>query len=182
MATLSQIRAQVANVIRRVPDARVIGIRTVNGWKGTAQISVSDLGFKVVYCASELQIREVLLDAGATSTPVVVVTNLEEGSLGQDVVVRFASRRLHSIEGWMILKDVFQAREIDPILLRRPWLADFVMDAIPAEGIDPVPMGVLDAETVWGLILRNSLGFGSSRPDAQDLMQWSLDPGNLNRI
>jgi hypothetical protein len=182
MASLSQIRAQVANIVRRLPEARVIGIRTVNGWKGNAQISVSDREFKVVYCASELQIREVLLDAGATSTPVVVVTNLEEGDLGQDVVVRFARRRLHSVEGWTILKDVFQAREIDPSLLRRPWLADFVMDVLPLDGVDPVPTGVLDAETVWGLILRKSLGFGTARPDAQDLLQWSLDASNLSRI
>ena len=182
MASLSQIRAQVANIVRRLPEARAIGIRTVNGWKGNARISVSDREFRVVYCASELQIREALLDAGATSTPVVVVTNLEEGDLGQDVVVRFARRRLYSVEGWTILKDVFQAREIDPSLLRRPWLADFVMDALPADGVDPVPTGVLDAETVWGLILRKSLGFGSSRPDAQDLLQWSLDAGNLSRM
>jgi hypothetical protein len=182
MSSLSQISAQVANVIRRVPEARVIGIRTVNGWKGNARISVSGLEFKVVYCASELQIRETLLDAGASSTPVVVVTNLEEGSLAQDVVVRFARRRLHSVEGWTILKDVFQAREIDPSLLRRLWLADFVMDALPAEGVDPVPTGVLDAETVWGLVLRKSLGFKSSRPDGQDVLQWSLDASNLNRM
>jgi hypothetical protein len=182
MASLSQIRAQVANVVRRAPEARVIGIRTVNGWKGNALISVSDLEFKVVYCASELQIRETLLDAVAASTPVVVVTNLEEGSLGQDVVVRFARRRLHSVEGWTILKDEFQAREIDPSLLRRPWLADFVMDALPAERVDPVPTGVLDAETLWGLVLRKSLGFGSSRPDGQDLLQWSLDASNLSRM
>lgn len=182
MASLSQIRAQVANIVRRLPEARAIGIRTVNGWKGNARISVSDREFRVVYCASELQIREALLDAGATSTPVVVVTNLEEGDLGQDVVVRFARRRLYSVEGWTILKDVFQAREIDPSLLRRPWLADFVMDALPADGVDPVPTGVLDAETVWGLILRKNLGFGSSRPDAQDLLQWSLDAGNLSRM
>jgi len=64
------------------------------------------------------------------------VTNLEEGDLGQDVVVRFARRRLYSVEGWTILKDVFQAREIDPSLLHRPWLADFVMDALPADGVD----------------------------------------------
>jgi hypothetical protein len=56
------------------------------------------------------------------------------------------------------------------------------MDALPAEGVDPVPTGVLDSETVWGLILRKILGFGSSRPDAQDLLQWSLDASNLRRI
>jgi len=68
MVSLSQIRAQVANIVRRLPEARAIGIRTVNGWKGNARISVSDREFRVVYCASELQIREALLDAGATST------------------------------------------------------------------------------------------------------------------
>ncbi len=95
---------------------------------------------------------------------------------------RFARRRLHSVEGWTILKDVFQAREIDPSLLRRPWLADFVMDVLPPEGVDPVPSGVLDGDTVWGLILRRSLGFGSSRPDAQDLLRWSLDASNVARF
>jgi hypothetical protein len=182
MASLAQIRAQVANVIRRVPDARIIGIRTVNGWKGHAQVIVGDLEFKVVYCASELQIREALLDASTTSSPVAIVTNLEEGTLGQDVVARFARRRLHAVEGWTILKDVFQAKEIDPSLLRRPWLADFLMDALPAQGVDPVPTGVLDAETVWGLILRKSLGFESARPDAQELLHWSTDPVNVARI
>src|SRR5260370_29035551 len=163
MACLSQIRAQVANIVRRSPEACVIGIRTVNGWKGNAQIIVSEREFKVRYCASELQIREALLDAGATSTPIVVVTNLEEGALGQDVVVRFARRRLHSIESWTLLKEVFQAREIDPSLLRGPWLTAFVMDALPAGGGDRVPSGVLDAGTVWGLGLPKGLGFGTGR-------------------
>ncbi len=37
MASLSQIRAQVANIVRRLPEAHAIGIRTVNGWKGNAR-------------------------------------------------------------------------------------------------------------------------------------------------
>jgi hypothetical protein len=38
---------------------------------------------------------------------------------------------------------------------------------------------VLNAETSsYG----KSLGFGSSRPDAQDLLQWSLDASNLSRM
>ena len=119
MASLAQIRAHVASIVRHLPEGCVIEINTVNGWKGNAQINLSDREFRVVYCSSELQIREALLDAGATSTPIVVVTNLEEGDLGHDVVVRFTRRRLHSVEGWTILKDVFQAREIDPWLRRR---------------------------------------------------------------
>src|ERR1039458_10903365 len=113
MASLSQIRAQVTNILRKAPGSRVIGIRTVNGWKGTSEIRVNDREYKVIHCVSELQIREALLDASSSDVPVVVVTNLEEGELGQDLVARFARRRLHSVEGWTILKDIFQAREID---------------------------------------------------------------------
>jgi hypothetical protein len=182
MASLSQIRAQVTNILRKAPGSRVIGIRTVNGWKGTSEIRVNDREYKVIHCVSELQIREALLDASSSDVPVVVVTNLEEGELGQDLVARFARRRLHSVEGWTILKDIFQAREIDPNLLQRSWLADFMMEILPAEGVPPVPSGVLDAETVWGVVLRRSLGFESSRPDAQDVLRWSLDAGNVARF
>lgn len=182
MASLSQIRAQVTNILRKSPEAHVIGIRTLNGWRGTADIRVNERDYRVIHCISELQIREALLNASSTKEPVVIVTNLEEGDLGQDVVARMARRRLHSIDGWTILKDIFQAREIDPSLLRRPWLADFVLDILPPEGVPPVPTGMLDGDTVWSLILRRSLGFSSSRPDAQDLLRWSLDAGNVARL
>ena len=182
MASLSQIRAQVTNILRKSPEAHVIGIKTVNGWKGTADIRVNERDYRVIHCVSELQIREALLTASSAKESVVIVTNLEEGDLGQDVVARLARRRLHSIDGWTILKDVFQAREIDPGLLRRPWLADFVMDILPPEGVPPVPSGVLDGDTVWSMILRRSLGFDSSRPDAQDLLRWSLDASNVARL
>jgi PglZ domain len=181
MASLSQIRAQVANILRKSPEAHVIGIRTVNGWKGTTDIRVNERDFRVIHCVSELQIREALLNCSAKES-VVIVTNLEEGDLARDIVARLARRRLHSIDGWTILKDLFQAREIDPSLLRRPWLADLVMDILPPEGVPPVPAGVLDSDTVWSIILRRSLGFDSSRPDAQDLLRWSLDGGNVARL
>jgi hypothetical protein len=182
MASLSQIRAQVTNILRKSPEARIIGIRTLNGWQGATEIKLSDREFRVVRCTSELQIREALLDANSANLPVVIVTNLEEGELAQDLIARFARRRLHSIDGWTILKDIFQAREVDPSLLRQAGLADFVMEILPTEGVSPVPAGVLDADTVWNLVLRRTLGFESSKPDAQDLLRWSLDGNNVLRF
>jgi hypothetical protein len=111
----------------------------------------------------------------------IVVTELDESVLGQDLVARFARRRLFSVEAWTILKDVFQAREIDPSVVRKPWLAEAVLDLIPADGVPPVPAGVLDAETVWGIVLRRYLSFRSSRPDELDLLRWSMDGSNVSR-
>jgi hypothetical protein len=121
--------------------------------------------------------REALLEVGDDG--LVIVTHLDESALGQDLVARFAKRRLYPIDGWTILKDVFQAREIDPSLLRRPWLADAVVEKLPFEGVQPVPAGVLDAETVWGIVLRRQLKFRSSKPDDLELLLWSLDKGSL---
>lgn len=83
MASLSQIRAQVTNILRKSPEAHVIGIRTVNGWKGTADIRVNERDYRVIHCVSELQIREALLTASSAKESVVIVTNLEEGDLAR---------------------------------------------------------------------------------------------------
>lgn len=180
MATLSQIRAQVTNLLRRSPEARVIGIKTGGGWEGDTRFQVGDREYRVRFCGSELAMREALLD-GTDGGGLVIVTHLDESALGQDLVARFAKRRLYSIEGWTILKDIFQAREIDPSLLRKPWLAEAVLEMLPAEGVPPVPAGVLDAETVWGLVLRRHLSFRSSRPDELELLRWSTDASAVSR-
>jgi hypothetical protein len=180
MATLPQIRAQVANLLRRSPEARVIAIRTGGGWAGDAKFQVGEREFRARYCSSELAMREALLQ-GTDGSGLVLVTPLDESSLGQDLVARFARRRVHSVEAWTILKDVFQAREVDPSLLRKPWLAEAVLEMIPPEGVPPVPSGVLDAETVWGMVLRRHLNFRSSRPDDLDVLRWSTEAGSLSR-
>lgn len=180
MATLPQIRAQVANLLRRSPEARVIAIKTGGGWAGDTRFQVGDREFRVRYCSSELAMREALLQ-GADGGGLVLVTQLDESSLGQDLVARFTRRRVHSVEAWTILKDVFQAREVDPSLLRKPWLAEAVLEMIPADGVPPVPAGVLDAETVWGIVLRRHLNFRSSRPDDLDLLRWSTEAASLTR-
>jgi hypothetical protein len=180
LATLSQIRAQLTNLLRRSPDACVIAIKTGGGWEGDTRVQLGDREYRIRFCGSELGIREALLDE-TERRGLVLVTQLDETTLGQDLVARFAKRRLYSIEGWTIIKDVFQAREIDPSLLRKPWLADAVLEMLPAEGVPPVPAGVLDAETVWGLVLRRHLSFRSSRPDDLELLRWSMDSAALSR-
>jgi len=180
MATLPQIRTQVANLLRRSPDARLVAIKTAGGWEGDTRFQIGEREFRVRYCGSELAMREALLQGG-NGGGLVVVTQLDESVLGQDLVARFARRRLFSVEGWTILKDVFQAREIDPSLLRKPWVAEAVLEMIPADGVPPVPAGVLDAETVWGIVLRRHLSFRSSRPDELDLLRWSMDGSNVSR-
>ena len=50
-----------------------------------------------------------------------------------------------------------------------------------ASGLPAVPNGVLDAETVWGLLLEQQLGLATARPDLVALLKWSMDAENTQR-
>src|SRR5262249_34682912 len=74
---------------------------------------------------------------------------------------------------------LFQARTIDPRVTQHGWMAEYLLEAIPAEGFPPAPGGFLDAETVWPILLSRRLGFVADRPDLLALLQWSLNAESL---
>src|SRR5262249_39255050 len=119
-------------------------------------------------------------DDGAAIT--VLITSLEEGELGDDILVRLARRRLFPIDSWQIVKLLFQARTIDPRVTQYGWMAEYLLEAIPVDGFPPVPGGFLDAETVWPILLNRHVGFAGERPGVLTLLQWSLNAESLERL
>jgi hypothetical protein len=180
--TTSQIRAQVGSIHKKSRDARVIGIRSSSGWDGAELDVVDDREYQFVQCNSVLQVREALVSRDLAQAPLVVITDLEESELGDDILARFAKGRLHRVRPWDVLLEHFQARKVDPSLVGKHWLANVLLQNVPATGYPVVPSGVLDEETVWGIVLREHLGFESVRPDAQDLLEWSIDRAKLSRF
>ena len=59
--TVAQVRGHVASVVKKVRDARVIGIRA-DDWNGPDQIAIDGTSFRVVICRSPLEVREELID------------------------------------------------------------------------------------------------------------------------
>ena len=168
--TFSQIKAQVTAIRQKVLNARVIGIRAAGGWTGERLKQDGQETFRIEQCDSPLHMLMVLQDAdGAAIT--VLITSLEEGELGDDILVRLARRRLFPIDSWQIVKLLFQARTIDPRVTRHGWIAEYLLEAIPAEGFPPAPGGFLDAETVWPILLDRHMGFVIDRPDLLALLQ-----------
>jgi hypothetical protein len=58
-------------------------------------------------------------------------TALDNGAVGEDLLAQFARRRFHSLSATEILKELFQAREVDPRLQQLKWLATALADARP---------------------------------------------------
>jgi hypothetical protein len=179
--TFSQIKAQVTAIRQKVANARVIGIRAAGRWTGERLKQDGQETFRIEQCDSPLHMRMVLQeDVGAAIT--VLITGLDEGELGEDILVRLARRQLFPLDSWQIVKLLFQARTIDPRVTRYGWMADYLLEAIPADGFPPAPGGFLDAETVWPILLDRHLGFVPARPDLLTLLQWSLNAESVARF
>ena len=179
--TFSQIKAQVTAIRQKLPNARVIGIRAAGRWTGERLQQEGHETFRIEQCDSPLHMRIALQeDHGAAVT--ILITSLDEGDLGDDILVRLARRRLFPLESWQIVKLLFQARTLDPRITQHGWMADALLEAIPADGFLPAPGGFLDAETVWPILLDRHMGFGIDRPDLLALLQWSVNAESVARF
>ena len=177
--SFAQIRAQVASIHGRYPDARAIGIGLPALDAATPAPSVLEIGseaFPVVRCGSVLALRERLVDLPAAGPPLVVLTDLSQKELGDDLRVRFAHRKLFSIEEWQLVKERFKVLNVDPRLVERhPWTARALLDAEPGDGYPPVPSGFLDAETAWRHLFETLAGIPRGERDPEALVAWALD-------
>ena len=178
--SFSQIRAQVAAIRRHAADARVFGIQTPGRWTGELLRTAGDETYAIVQCDSPLAMRAALQEASPDVTALVLLTNLPDEQISSDIRVRLARRKFYPINNWQIVKELFQARYLDPRVAEHGWIAERLLEAVPAQGYPPVPSGVLDAETVWGILLAG-IGLGISRPDLVTLLKWSMDLENVQR-
>jgi PglZ domain len=178
--TPEQVATQVAIIRRQRPEAQVLGIAIAGAWRGGEALRVDGETLPVAFCASALQVSDVLVSRAKDGPPVVIITNLNDDQLGLDVLARMAGRRLYRIDRWQMVCDLFRARQIDPRLSSQGWIADALLQHIPEGGYPPVASGLLDADTAWTHVLRQ-LGLPNGRPDATALLHCSLVPQHLQR-
>jgi hypothetical protein len=176
--TFEQIRAWVAALRKKVVDARAIGISSPGRWTGQGFRQSGDERYVIVQCDSPLAMRLALRDLPENATT-VLITSLDDSELDEDIRVRLAKRKLFALDNWQIVKSLFDARSIDPRVTWYPWLAEELLTQAPDEGYAPTAGGFLDAERVWGIVLKAKYGFPSSRPDLPAVLMWSVDAANV---
>lgn len=156
---------------------RVVGVRSSSSWSGDNESEINGVRYCIRQCNSPLAVREAIRSAtdGAIN---IVVTNMDEESIGMDAMLRMASTRLLTIDRWQLVKDRFHARSIDPRITKHEWLADLLLE-IPR--VQPVAGGFLDAETVWPITLHSALGMNSDSLDLHNILSWSRNPEYADR-
>ncbi len=178
--TFSQIKAQIAAVRRKYPDSRTVAIKVAGRWTDDPHQRDGDEQYLIRFCESPLAMRCALRE-GPENVTRVLLTNLEERDIGSDVLVRLKPDRIIVMNNWEIVKSLFQAKAVDPRLLQNAWLASMLTD-LSTDGFPFVPGGFLDAETVWGILLRRYLKFDIDHPDLHAILKWSTDADNVARL
>jgi hypothetical protein len=188
--TFSQIKAQVTAIRQKVADAQVIGIRVQGRWTGDRIKQDESETYLIEQCDSPLAMRLALrtadfnpaLNPDRDSTICVLLTSLDESELSDDILLRLTKRRLYPIDGWQIVKTLFQANSIDPRLLQTPWIANYLMDWVSPAGYPAASGGFLDAETAWAILLYQSISFSEQPTDLLSILKWSIDANNVARF
>ena len=180
--TFSQLKAQVAAIRQKVPQARVIGIQAAGRWTAERQRRDGEQSYLIQQCDSPLAMRLALREPADEATTKILITPLEDKDLSQDILLRLAKRRLFPIDPWQIVRSLFQALSVDPRLSHCGWIAEMLLDLVPAEGYPAARGGFLDADTVWPLLLRHGIGLTADSPDLTSLLKWSLDSAATARF
>ncbi len=182
----AQIRAQVRAIRDKFPKASVIGIRSTPQWDGEPVLRVGGESFDVLATGSALAIRDTITSRGPDAPPLVLVTDLSDDALGGDVLAVLARQRLYAVEPWEAVKSHYGVTELDSGVVRRRWMAEALLAAVPSEGrAEPLPSGVMDLAAAWSIVLRAALGFTDGAPDLPALLAWTLGEDRrplLNRL
>ena len=179
--SFSQIKAQVAAIRQKVPRARVIGIHSPGRWTGESLQHGDGQNYVIHQCDSPLSFRLALRQPTEEPITKVLITNLHEQELGEDILLRLAKRRLFQIDPWQIVRSLFDAHAVDPRLTKHAWIAESLLELVPKEGYPAARGGFLDAETVWPLLLEQTIGLRTESADLTSLLKWSLSAESTNR-
>jgi hypothetical protein len=154
-------------------DALALGLHIAHPCQAPDEVEFAFGKAQIVRADTVFQIREKLMSAERNKERIILLTKLEKGKLGNDVVARLARNRLFHIDHFASLCALFKAKELDP-LVSDPAIAEALLECKrPPDGFPPVSAGVLDAGTVWRAICRHVFEMGESEPDLVSLLLWA---------
>ena len=156
-------------------EIRFLGVRGDSAEGLPEELEVDGGRWRIVPVRSPLQARKAIVDAGDTGRA-LLVTPLSESELGLEVVASFGLRRLESLQPWQVVRELFQARRLDPRVVRESWMAEVLLAHEPAGGYPPAPSALLDLDAAWKALFL-LLGVDSARPGILDLVETSATGG-----
>ncbi|KKL48959.1 hypothetical protein LCGC14_2320300, partial [marine sediment metagenome] len=175
------IRAQILAIRNKAPHARAFGIFTHGRWSGPSLDGDGEHRIAVYQCDSPLQMRLALQEAPTEANATVLITPLDQSRISDDILMRLAQRRLHSLNSWEIVRQLFRAQHLDPRVTRHTFLADLLLEHAGTRSFPPAAAGLVDAETIWSILLEERLGLSGPYPDIVEILRATVESDLASR-
>jgi hypothetical protein len=178
------IRTQLQAILQRDPQADRIALAWHESLPAERmQDHVENCPVQLVYCPSELAIREALVDHRGPER-LVILSRFDQGQLGKDVLARLWRNEPQRISPWRTLQQLLRVRAIDPRLTRGDgrWMAEALLDCYERYHGKVAFGEVLDLDTAWLTLAYGYLGYAEPRLELSALLRWSLRKDSGERV
>jgi len=151
--SIHEIKALIASAQRKHGGkATAIGVCTAGGWDGPANLEIGGERWRIEHASSRLRARRVL-GSLAPGERMALLTPLDEGGLGLDLLSRFATARVERVEPWQMVREAFAVTRFDPRLAAaNTWLPQVASQLRESHELLPAPDGLLTPEHLWAEI------------------------------
>lgn len=112
----------------------------------------------------------------------VVLTDCTAGTLGDDVLARAYANRVHPMDRWAAVRSLFRVRGLAADLVRRPHLADALIEFCPLAGYPQPTIQVLDLDTATATLVRVALNIDDSVDNLAGFLRWLDRPEAFARM
>lgn len=139
------------------------------------RLPLSDTRLRVVYCPSELAMRERLVAHTPGAERLVMLSPFDETRLSQDVLARLWGGEPKRISPWRTLEQLLRVRRIDPRLTAKfyRWIAEALVEGFERYR-GRIQFGeVLDFDKAWRALALARLDFAGEVLDLDALLEWS---------
>ena len=169
-------RAQLEPLLERVlsyakDDAPLILVRG-NPETAPSGLAPSGRSVDLLATSSPLEIRA--RASKPRNQPLVVLTGCDASSLGDDLVARAVRHKLHTVDRWETVSQLFGADTVSRSLSEHRELADALIEAKPMGGYPRVTTKVLDLDTALDALVHSHLGVQAE--SLAQLLTWGTTP------
>lgn len=156
--TPEQMAAQVAMIRRRRADDKIIGMHTPGPWLGGSELDVDGERLPVVFCVSALHVSAALMAHDADGPPLVIIANLDDGSLSLDALARLAGN-------WLYRRVLDREASLDEFAASAAHVRSHLAVATQTDRMVTTFLSVLEAHD--GHMTRHGLAQALGQPDVR---------------
>ena len=140
------------------------------------EVVISKVPLRIVYCDSELAIREQLVLHEGGKSRLVILSPFDETHLSKDVLARLWGYEPKRISPWRTLQQLLKVNQIDPRLTQKKyrWIAESLVSSYDLYH-GHIRFGeTLDFDKAWEAVALGHLGYTGASLDLDSLFEWSL--------